>query len=158
MNVAREVFVCRKCGHCCQGKGGIALSDKDLGRLADHLETTVEKFIEEYAEISNGKLKIRCGEDGYCVFFRAGTGCAAHVAKPDICRAWPYFRGNLEDPVSLDLAKDFCPGIKNDAGFAEFGRAGLAYLRENNLVATDAKKGPNSLVIDIKAVMANWNE
>ena len=158
MNCNREVFICQKCGHCCEGKGGIALSDKDLARLANFFESTVELVIEKYAEMSNGKLKIRSGEDGYCVFFREGIGCGAHIAKPDICRAWPFFRGNLEDPASLDLARDFCPGILRDASFEEFGRAGLAYLEENDLISKDSEKGAYSLAIDKKVVTENWNK
>ena len=153
----REVFVCQRCGHCCEGKGGIVLSDKDLSRLAAFFESTIESVIAEFAELSNGKLKIRSGADGYCVFFRAGIGCGAHPARPDICRAWPFFRGNLVDPTSLAFAKDYCPGILREASFEEFGRAGLAYIEKNDLAARGDKKAANSLAVDKLTVTGNWN-
>lgn len=130
-----RVFECQMCGHCCEGRGGIVLAAKDLERLALHLGLPVAEFCRSHAEPRGGKLVVRSGADGFCVFFLAGTGCAVHPARPDVCRAWPFFRGNLEDPVSLELAASDCPGIRLEAGFAEFRRQGLDYLRENGLIA-----------------------
>lgn len=146
MGETSAVFECKKCGHCCEGRGGIVLSPKDLARLAAHLDLDPRETAERYAEISNAKLKIRNGDDGFCIFFRRGAGCIVHEAKPDICRAWPFFRGNMEDAVSLDMARAFCPGIGN-VSFEEFASAGLEYLRENGLMAKNAAIEANSLVI-----------
>lgn len=76
------------------------------------MQQAPEAVADSYCERIGGKLKIRCGEDGYCVFFRQGSGCGVHEGKPSICRAWPFFRGNIEDPASLAMAKEFCPGIE----------------------------------------------
>lgn len=143
------IFECKMCGHCCEGRGGIVLSPKDLARLAAFLGESRELAASKYAEISNGKLKIRAGADGRCIFFIEGRGCAVHEAKPDICRAWPFFRGNLQDPLSLEMAKDFCPGISPGVSFASFAREGLAWLGENGLVARDCSVEANALVISI---------
>ena len=99
----KSVFNCRMCGHCCEGKGGIIVSPADLTRLAAHLQQSPDSVVESFCERIGGKLKIRCGEDGYCVFFRQGSGCGVHEGKPAICRAWPFFRGNIEDPASLAM-------------------------------------------------------
>lgn len=147
MGENRDVFECRKCGICCEGRGGIILSPRDLTRLAAFLGEDEQTVVALYAEKSNGKLKIRCGDDGNCFFFRSGTGCSVHEGKPDICRAWPFFRGNLEDPASLAMAKEFCPGIDADCSFEDFVRAGLAYLQAENLRGEDAGKEANSLII-----------
>ena len=98
---ADSLFHCRQCGHCCEGRGGIVVSPADLERLAAFLHLAAETVVERYCEMTRGKLKIRNGEDGRCIFFQEGTGCAVHEGKPSICRAWPFFRGNIEDPVSL---------------------------------------------------------
>lgn len=145
----RNVFECRQCGICCEGKGGIILSQRDLTRLASFLGENEETVVALYVEKSNGKLKIKCGEDGNCFFFRSGTGCSVHEGKPDICRAWPFFRGNLEDPASLAMAREFCPGIDPGCSFEDFVRSGLAYLRTENLLGEDADKEANSLIINI---------
>lgn len=142
-----RIFECKMCGQCCEGKGGIVASPKDLARLAAYLGEDERVVIEKYAGISNGKLKIRSGTSGKCVFFRDGEGCSIHPAKPDICRAWPFFRGNLEDPASFGMAKDFCPGIGKNVNFEAFVQAGLDFLRENGLLAKDKNVEANALII-----------
>ncbi len=142
------------CGHCCEGKGGIVVSPKDLERICAHLSLSAEEFIEKYGVMNNGKLKIGNGDDGYCVFFVFGKGCAVHEGKPDICRAWPYFRGNMIDSESLFLAKDFCPGIRPNASHAEFVLEGQKYLVKHNLLASDAKTEAHALLptnVDIES-------
>lgn len=132
-------FDCRLCGHCCKGKGGIVVSDKDRERLCAHLACSPEEFESRYGQRRNGKLFIRSHETGYCLFFRASAGCGVHEAKPDICRAWPYFRGNLVDSESLELAKDFCPGIPPGQTHADFVDEGVAYLERERLVGGKRK-------------------
>jgi Fe-S-cluster containining protein len=132
-----SVFDCRMCGHCCQGQGGIVASAPELERLAAFLGITVGEFRDLYTQPQGKKTVLRCGEDGYCIFFDREKACTVHPAKPDVCRAWPFFRGNLADAVSWELAQDYCPGIVAESGHAEFVRQGLAYVRENGL----AKEG-----------------
>ena len=141
------VFQCRMCAHCCEGRGGIVVSPADLTRLAAFLHLAPEEAVKRYGEHSGGKLKIRTGDDGRCIFFRDGQGCGVHEGKPAICRAWPFFRGNIEDPASLALAKDFCPGIAPEVRHAEFARRGLAYLREEGLLAHDPSCEANALIL-----------
>lgn len=148
------VFECKKCGNCCQGRGGIVLSGRDLTRLAAFLGMTEEDTAVTYGEKSNGKLKIRTGEDGWCCFFRPNIGCIVHEGKPDICRAWPFFRGNLVDEVSFTLARDYCPGIDRSAEFSVFRAEGLAVLKAENLLATEDSSA-NALKIPAKDMGAD---
>ena len=59
-----------------------------------------------------------------------------HAAKPAICRAWPYFRGNLVDRESLEMAKDFCPGIPRTQEHRDFAREGVRYLLREGLAGS----------------------
>lgn len=136
-SVNPAVFECKKCGHCCSGEGGIILSSGDIKRLASFLGLSDEEALANWATLSNGKYKIKSGEDGRCVFFIHKIGCSIHPAKPDVCRAWPFFRGNLEDSVSLDLARDYCPGISRHCSFNDFIREGLRYLDETGILARE---------------------
>lgn len=142
----KTVFDCRKCGTCCLGEGGIVLGPKDLARLAAHFSMDPKRFLAEYATLHNGKHKIRTGPDGSCLFFQAGKGCSVHEFKPDVCRAWPFFRGNMVDAASLEMAKEFCPGIRSDATHEEFVAEGRKYLDENGLLAEDPQKEANALL------------
>ena len=141
-----SVFDCKMCGICCEGRGGIILTEKDTARLADSMGMTSKAFLEEYAELLDGKMTIRVGEDGACIFFRKGVGCSVHPVKPDVCRAWPFFRGNMVDRFSLAMAKEFCPGIATEASYEEFVAEGQKYLRENGIFAHDAVNGGNALL------------
>lgn len=143
--VSPDVFVCKKCGQCCEGRGGIVLSDKDIARLASFLGISGNRLVKEYAEISGGKLKIKTGLDGFCVFFEAGKGCAAHDGKPDVCRAWPFFRGNLEDRASFEMAREYCPGIGRSVEFEKFVARGLDYLCAAGLLASGGSREANAL-------------
>lgn len=142
------VFDCKMCGQCCEGKGGIIVSPSDLARLISFLAISREDFIAKYAEYLGGKLQIRVGEDGYCIFFKQGQGCTVHSGKPDICRAWPFFRGNIVDAESFAMAKEFCPGIAKDVSHAEFKCAGKNYLKDNNLTAHNAVCEANALILE----------
>lgn len=140
-----QVFSCQQCGQCCYGAGGIVLSPNDAARLAAHLGLQVAPFLEKYAEKVGGKQRLRIGDDGYCVFF--GQGCRVHEAKPDVCRAWPFFKGNLEDADSLEMAKDYCPGIHPDASFKAFAAEGKAFLQREGLLRSDTEVEARALCL-----------
>lgn len=145
--MAETVFECKKCGQCCSGRGGILLAEHDLARLAVFLRTDAGNVIRKYAESAGDKLRVRQGGDGFCIFFRSGQGCMVHAAKPDVCRAWPFFRGNLVDRESFIMAKEWCPGIRNDAEFDDFARRGLEFLVREKLAAPDIAGAPNALKV-----------
>ena len=154
-----QAFDCRMCGSCCRGAGGIVVGDKDLERLCAHTALSPEEFGARFAERRNGKLKLRVGVDDCCVFFTVGQGCTVHPAKPDICRAWPFFRGNLLDAESLSLAKEYCPGIHPDIGQAEFARRGMAELEEENLGGRGGADEATALQVkDLRSLLAKTNK
>lgn len=138
-----DVFQCARCGVCCQGVGGIVLAEKDIARLAEHLSMHRGTFLEIWTELRGRLPSLRAGDDGYCVFFAAGQGCTVHPARPDVCRAWPFFRGNLEDASSFEMAREDCQGILT-APHQQFREAGLAYLESHGLAAA-SDDAPNAL-------------
>lgn len=146
MSEASCAFTCRRCGHCCQGEGGIVLTHRDQERLSAHLGMSVERLLAEMAETRGGKVTLRSGEDAYCLFFK--DGCSIHQARPDICRAWPFFKGNLEDDASWEMIQDYCPGVNPEASHEEFARQGLAYLKEHGLVKKRADDAPEALTLE----------
>ena len=132
MSGGSSAFACRMCGQCCEGRGGIVVSPTDEARLCRALRLDPPTFRERYTEQRNGKMHLRVGEDGRCLFFRETGGCSVHVHKPAVCRAWPFFKGNLIDPVSFSLAKEYFPGISNTSG------------TKNCLPMTEERQGPLS--------------
>lgn len=142
---ARPVFSCRLCGECCRGVGGIVLRGRDQARLAEFLQLKHGEFMASYTVKRRDKTQLRTGSGGCCVFFDPQKLCTVHPARPDICRAWPFFRGNLVDPASLRFAKEACPGIDRDVSFADFTRTGFAALAEQGLLREPASGCPSAL-------------
>lgn len=139
-DIATEsVFTCVRCGDCCRGGGGIVLREREAARVAAFLDMAVADFCARFTETARGKMRLRAGSDGRCVFAGEKGGCEVHAVKPDVCRAWPFFRGNLVDPVSLGMASQGCPGIAKNTGFAEFTRAGARYLLARELFALETE-------------------
>lgn len=142
-----EAFDCKRCGHCCHGEGGIVMTPADRERLAAHLGLGVDEMVARYAETAGSKIRLRARGDGYCVFFEQGRGCGVHPGRPDICRAWPYFRGNLVDESSWEMIQTDCPGVDGDAGHEAFVQEGVDYLHANNLVQEPGPETPHALVL-----------
>jgi uncharacterized protein len=158
MSVA--AFDCKRCGHCCQGEGGIVLTAKDRMRLARHLKLSVQAMLAAHAERAGEKFRLRSGPDGFCVFFKQGLGCGVHLGRPDICRAWPYFRGNLVDEASWEMIQTDCPGVEKTAGHEAFVTEGVQYLRNNDLLHEPGPETPLALVLPdfLKPNFGNGNE
>lgn len=146
-----EVFDCRRCGHCCHGSGGIVLRPRDTRRLAAHHTLDAATFLARYAEVKSGRNRLRVRDDGYCIFFDSGLpGCGVHPARPDVCRAWPFFAGNLYDAGSFVMAAEDCRGIDTAPGHEAFKRAGIAYLRGHDLITPEnGEDMPGALRIGI---------
>lgn len=145
--MSEKSFTCRRCGHCCHGRGGIVVGQRDLPRLLAYFKMEKEEFLQKYTEEFDGKPTLITGDDEYCFFFKEGAGCTIHEARPDVCRAWPYFRGNLIDEFSFAMAKEDCPGIDKSVSHAFFAHDGYAYLKENNLLCTDKKTDGRALIV-----------
>jgi len=147
-----STFNCRRCGHCCHGEGGIVLDGRDQARLIAHLGLGREEFLAAFTVPRAGKVFLTAGAGGDCVFF--DQGCGVHAARPDICRAWPFFKGNLIDAASFELSQDYCPGIDPDSSHAAFARQGAAYLRGNGLVKSSEPGAAEALKLSPAALAA----
>ena len=121
------------------------MTAKDQKRLAAHLDISIDTLVEKYTEERGNKLHLIVGEDEYCIFFK--EGCGVHPGRPDVCRAWPYFRGNLVDEMSWEMIQDYCPGVNPKAGHKEFVKQGKQYLRDEDLLRYDPDS-PNALISD----------
>lgn len=149
---SNSVFTCRMCGECCQGQGGIVTGIREQERIAAFFNLTVSQFVRKYLEIRNNKHCIKTRKDDYCIFFDPKDGCAIHPVKPDVCLAWPFFRGNLLDEYSFELAKDYCPGLDPEATHTDFVAQGIYYLRRHGLISGLKTGQANALIFkDLEA-------
>ena len=143
-----ETFSCERCGKCCEGRGGIVVGPRDLTRLTVHFGLPAEEVLSRYTEMMGGKPTIKVGDDGFCMFFKEGRGCTIHPARPSVCRAWPFFRGNLIDPVSFEMAREDCPGIRREASHAQFAHEGFRYLEDYKLRCHDIHTEGRAVIVE----------
>lgn len=123
------------------------LSARDAARLAAHLELSVTELLTAHTVRRAGRDCLATADDGYCAFYDHGLkGCGVHPARPDICRAWPFFRGNLIDAGSWDMIQEYCPGVNAEAGHAAFAAIGLSYVR-THCACRDDDDAPGALRI-----------
>ena len=111
-------FECTGCGNCCAGpeEGYIWITAKEIGFLADSLKMTVEAVREKYIRRVGFRFSIienRATKD--CIFLTPNNdgcrGCAIYAVRPNQCRTWPFWSGNLASPDTWNLAAVKCPGI-----------------------------------------------
>ncbi len=124
------------------------MGQRDLPRLLVYFNMEKADFLARYTEIFDGKPVLITGGDDFCYFFEEGRGCTIHEARPDVCRAWPYFRGNLIDEFSFAMAKEDCPGIVKTVSHAFFAHDGYAYLKNNGLLCKDKSVDGRALIVD----------
>jgi Fe-S-cluster containining protein len=117
-----KAFECRICGECCFGEGGIFVEEEEAERIAAFLDVAPGEFTSQFCEERNGRLYIRTGEDGFCLYYDKEKSCLIHPVKPDRCCLWPFFPANVHDKDAWELAKEACPGINPDCSYEEFVR------------------------------------
>lgn len=147
-----RAFNCTMCGQCCQGKGGIVATLEEQISMAAFLGLELDNFQAKYMRKSGEKSFVRTGSDELCLFFEEGKGCWVHPVKPSLCRAWPFFRGNLMDESSFEMARQYCAGINKHVSFAEFVRQGIDYLEQHKLSGEHNSSPANAL--DIRGIMS----
>ncbi len=107
-----DIFNCRKCGDCCKGYGGTFITERDIQLISDYIETTPEKLVEAYCEMSGRKPVLARGADGYCIFW--DETCTIHPVKPRMCKAWPFIDGVCADVNNWRIMASSCPGMRTD--------------------------------------------
>ena len=133
------------CGQCCQGEGGIVATLEEQESMAGFLGLDLIAFQKSFIRCSGEKFFVQTNIDGLCFFFIPGKGCTVHPVKPRTCRAWPFFRGNLMDESSFEMAREYCLGINRKVSFEEFVRQGLCYLEQHGLSGEQDPSPANAL-------------
>ncbi len=156
MHDALKAFTCRMCGQCCQGSGGIVAVLSEQKKIAEYLDLDLVTFMDRFIRRKGAKSFVRVSESGWCIFFTRDQGCLVHPVKPRACRAWPFFRGNLMDEISFEMAREYCPGIEENIAFDQFVRQGMDYLQKYGLSLDLEEESAAALhVEDIRSLMTS---
>lgn len=114
----REIFSCRRCGHCCQGHSTVSLTPLEIARIAAHLSLSVETLRSRYLVRKGVRTEMKI-VDGHCIFFGEDGLCAIHPVKPFPCRQWPLHPSILGDRQAWEAIRADCPGFVPDASYEE---------------------------------------
>lgn len=104
-------FECQQdCFKCCSKPGVVYLDPADIRKAAHYLNLKVSRFKSEFLVRENKLWFIEVEENRPCPFL-IPEGCALHKVKPAQCKAYPFWKENLETLNHWKLAASFCPGI-----------------------------------------------
>jgi hypothetical protein len=109
---SNDIFTCRRCGNCCKGYGGTFIAETEIKKIAAHIHTDPNTFVENYCQISGGKTILAQAEDMYCIFWDGL--CTIHPVKPRMCKTWPFIESVLIDIHNWHIMASLCPGIRTD--------------------------------------------
>jgi uncharacterized protein len=114
-----DIFVCARCGYCCQGETTVSLNEEDQARMIAVLDLPRDEVASRYWRITGRVVQMQI-KDGHCIFFREGEGCAVHQGRPWRCGQWPLHPSILTDRNNFETIRDSCPGINRDLSYEDF--------------------------------------
>jgi uncharacterized protein len=80
---------CTQCANCCK-VATVAITERDVLRLARHLRISRERFLAEYTAPGDEKeLNLKWTKEAGCVFLD-GFDCTVYEARPDTCQRFPH--------------------------------------------------------------------
>lgn len=116
-----EGFVCRQCGECCRGVGGILVTSAEMEALAAYLGLEPAAVIRDYLVDTPLGWQV-ASPGGVCIFLAEDGLCRVHPVKPRICRQWPYLPALLAHAEEFEAAQEACPGLAAVGSHADFRR------------------------------------
>lgn len=114
-----DIFVCARCGYCCQGQTTVSLNEEDQTRMVAALGLPREEVQNRYWRVTGSVVQMKT-VNGHCIFFREGDGCTVHQGRPWRCGQWPLHPSILSDPSNFDTIRESCPGMNRDLSYEDF--------------------------------------
>jgi len=125
----KELFSCKRCGHCCHGETTVSLNDDDVERMVGYLRLSLVEVTEKYLRVTGNVIQMKI-VDGHCTFYR--DGCMIHPARPWRCAQWPLHPSIMVDASNLSAIRDSCPGINKNLDYDDFCRDLSTQLDDEN--------------------------
>lgn len=114
-----DIFVCARCGYCCQGETTVSLNEEDQERMVAVLGRTRDEVRNAYWRITGSVVQMKI-TDGHCIFFCEGEGCSVHQGRPWRCGQWPLHPSILTDRNNFETIRESCPGINRNLSYEDF--------------------------------------
>lgn len=116
-------FECTGCGKCCTGAPGyVWVTEQEIQTIAETLGITPDEFKQRYTKFAKGRYSILDDPSrNYDCVFLDGKACRIYKNRPQQCRTFPWWSGNLKSPEAWKEAARECEGIRDDAPVVAFG-------------------------------------
>ena len=112
-------FSCQQgCAACCKIPGRVEIDEQDIGRMAEALGMTHNRFAATYVRKVSGQLLLRERDDAACVMLGEDDRCMVHAVRPLQCRTYPFWDEVLANDFTWILEKDLCPGLDKGRWFS----------------------------------------
>lgn len=105
-------FRCTQCGNCCTGApGAVWVTDEEIEQIANFTGKSVGEVRLFHTRLIGGRVSLTEFANGDCTFFDGATrGCGVYPVRPQQCRTWPFWQGNVESPEAWTRTQSTCPG------------------------------------------------
>ncbi|MEC7646505.1 MAG: YkgJ family cysteine cluster protein [Bacteroidota bacterium] len=113
--IHEEVFECTnclECANCCKTTGPL-FTDKDISKIAKHLNLKPSDFTEKYLRIDEDRDYVL--KSVPCAFLGEDNSCSIYAFRPKACREFPHTDRRKQFQL-LDLTKknvEVCPAVFN---------------------------------------------
>jgi len=114
----REIFSCKRCGHCCHGESTVSMTRSEQETIASFLGLESSDFLQKFCIKRGNRVEMKV-IDGHCIFYGKDGLCKIHEVKPFQCRRWPLHPSILGDPMAWEAIKADCPGFDPKATYEE---------------------------------------
>jgi len=108
-------FACQPdCGKCCDEPGGIVyLSIADAERLAQYHDLDLKEWLfRDCTTTLDGRFILNSRpEDEICIYLDQEKKCSVYDARPNQCRAFPWWQENLRSDRTWKETCTQCPGL-----------------------------------------------
>lgn len=113
-------FECQQCGVCCAGpaEGYVWVMDEEILAIGAYLGIPDAQVRDQYTYAVGPRRSLVERPGGRdCIFLEPGgdgrsrRACRIYAVRPSQCRAWPFWKVNLEDANSWAMAGLRCPGV-----------------------------------------------
>ncbi len=124
----RELFVCQRCGFCCQGETTVSLDKHDVNNILQQLNIEEVDALKGYLRKNKNIVQMQI-VNNHCVFYN--DGCTIHKSRPTRCAQWPLHPSILIDEANLNTIMESCPGVRRDLSYKEFCKALKTQFQED---------------------------
>lgn len=109
-------FTCvgTSCGDCCSGRWGrgyVWLTIDEMQAIAQHLGLPFDDFTRRYVRRVGDRFSLTERLNLDCVFYTEGKGCGVYEARPQTCRAYPFWPRVMRSNETWQAEGAHCPGI-----------------------------------------------